>query len=261
MENYAFGCLSGMFGVCISHPFDTMKTCIQTNNKINFNLKFLYRGLQYPLIGVGLEKAIVFGTFTNTFNLINKEKEKENNKSMMPYKQIIISGAIAGLAASLIVTPIERLKILWQIKKDNINYNYKEILKPRSLFKGLSATFTRETPGFAIYFSVYEYIKKNYYDNRMTYLGAFLSGGLSGLIAWIFIYPQDCIKSMMQSKENEKTSFVKSLKQIYENGGLKKFYNGFHFAVMRAVPLHAGTFFCFDILTKFNQKYNNNELL
>lgn len=243
MENYLFGCISGMFGVTISHPFDTIKTCIQTNNKIQINPRFLYRGLQYPLIGVGLEKAIVFGTFTNVAknsSLINGDTYK-----------YIFSGACAGLAASLIVTPIERLKILWQIKGKEKNYNMKEILNPKSLFKGLSATFTRETPGFAIYFSVYEYIKKKWYNNNISHIGSFMAGGLSGFIAWIFIYPQDCIKTMIQSKEQEKLTFRKGFSIILNEGGIFQFYKGFHFAIMRAVPLHAGTFFCFEFLRNY----------
>ena len=242
MENYLFGCLSGMFGVSISHPFDTLKTCIQTNNKIELNIKFLYRGLQYPLIGVGLEKAIVFGTYTNIL--------KSSSGNSKDYKKIIFSGACAGLSASLIVTPIERLKILWQVKEEGKKYTMREILKVRSLFKGLSATFTRETPGFAIYFSVYEYIKNRFYNKRITSLGSFIAGGISGLIAWIFIYPQDCIKTMMQSKETEKLSFTKCFWKILSQGGLLKFYNGFQFAIMRAVPLHAGTFCAFEYLNK-----------
>jgi solute carrier family 25 carnitine/acylcarnitine transporter 20/29 len=243
MENYLFGCISGMFGVTISHPFDTIKTCIQTNNKIQLNPRFLYRGLQYPLIGVGLEKAIVFGTFTNAV----KHSSSINND----YYKYIFCGAFAGLAASLIVTPIERLKILWQLKEKGKNYNMKEIMNANSLFKGLSATFTRETPGFAIYFSVYEYIKKRWYNNNISPIGSFLAGGFSGLIAWIFIYPQDCIKTMIQSKEKEQITFRKGFSIILKEGGITQFYKGFHFAVMRAIPLHAGTFFCFELLTNY----------
>jgi len=124
----------------------------------------------------------------------------------------------------------------------------KEVLNPRSLFKGLSATFTRETPGFAIYFSVYEGIAIKYFKGKMSNISSFLTGGLSGLIAWVFIYPQDCIKSMMQSKEKEKISFSQCLKKIHTEGGYKNFYKGFHFAIMRAIPLHAGTFCCFNFL-------------
>jgi hypothetical protein len=38
--------------------------------------------------------------------------------------------------------------------------------KPSKLFVGLSATFTRETPGFAIYFLNYEYWKKKLFTDK-----------------------------------------------------------------------------------------------
>ena len=91
--------------------------------------------------------------------------------------------------------------------------------RPSKLFVGLSATFTRETPGFAIYFSNYEYWKKSLYTDHNVQIGpiaSFLLGGSSGIMAWIFIYPQDQIKTILQSKKvGEKTlSFMEIAHQI-----------------------------------------------
>ena len=122
-------------------------------------------------------------------------------------------------------------------------------IKPSKLFVGLEATFTRETPGFAIYFSNYEYWKRRFYsDTPMPPHASFLIGGSSGLVAWIFIYPQDQIKTILQSRDvtAKETSFMSVAKQIKANGGLRAFYSGFHFALMRAVPLHAGTFMAME---------------
>jgi hypothetical protein len=57
-----------------------------------------------PFLGVGFEKAIVFGMFENS-QLILKDKNISEKNS------IALSGAIAGFAASFIVTPCERIKI------------------------------------------------------------------------------------------------------------------------------------------------------
>lgn len=67
------------------------------------NPRFLYKGIGPPLLGMGLEKSVVFGTFHNA-------------KAMMPAfmgdkSKIAASGAISGIAASFIVSPYERLKI------------------------------------------------------------------------------------------------------------------------------------------------------
>ena len=248
---YINGGVSGMCGIVLSHPIDTIKTHIQTGNKLStFKPSFtnFYKGISAPLLGVGIEKAIVFGTYNYMYS-------KTDN--------IPLSGAISGLAASLVVTPYERIKIL----KQNSEVIIFKDLNIRFLFRGLSATFTREMPGFAIYFTTYEYLKKKTFtDNnkKIDYTSSFIYGGIAGTTAWIFIYPQDRIKTILQSQSgttsnsntNANNKSIKSIKSIinsiYASGGLKHFYSGFSWAVARASLLHSGTFCMMEYL---NNKY------
>lgn len=218
MENYVNGSIAGMFGVLLSHPFDTIKTCIQENKPIKYNPKFLYRGLSSPLLGIGIEKSIVFGTYNLVYNHTN------NN---------IISGGIAGLCASLIVTPFEKYKINKQLGNKFIFNN---------IYKGLSVTFTREIPGFSIYFSSYNYLKDN---QSISHFQSFLYGGMSGIIAWTFIYPQDRIKTYIQSHTHKIT-----IKEALSEIKIRNLYKGFSYALMRAIPLHSGIFMMMEILNK-----------
>lgn len=244
LDYYIKGAASGMFGILLSHPIDTIKTHIQTGNTFNtfkFNIRNLYKGLAAPLLGVGIEKALVFGTY----NYCYKKSQHLLGNSAIPF-----SGAIAGLTAAVVVTPYERFKIL---KQKSQNIGAKDV-SFGFLFKGLSATFTREVPGFAIYFSVYEGLKaktQSLYDRNITYLEAFMFGGLSGMTAWIFIYPQDRIKTILQSSYNNtntKQGFSSVMREIYAKGGIKHFYSGFSWAVCRAMLLHSGTFYMMEIL-------------
>ena len=231
-----------MCGILLSHPIDTIKTHIQTGNKLNtFNpgFKNFYKGITAPLLGVGIEKAIVFGTYNYMYT-------KTDN--------IPLSGAISGLTATLVVTPYERLKIL---KQNSQIINFKD-LNIKFLFRGLSATFTREVPGFAIYFTTYEYLKKHTftkYNKKIDYSSSFIFGGISGITAWIFIYPQDRIKTILQShsgvENNIKTNnnnIKNIINTIYNSGGIKQFYSGFGWAVARATLLHSGTFCMMEYL-------------
>ena len=235
---YISGGISGMCGIVLSHPVDTIKTHIQTGNKLNtFKPSFtnFYKGISAPLLGVGIEKAIVFGTYNYMYS-------KTDN--------IPLSGAISGLVASLVVTPYERIKIL----KQNLQViNYKA-LNIKFLYKGFTPTFFREMPGFAIYFTTYEYLKKKTftdYNKKIDYISSFLYGGISGITAWIFIYPQDRIKTILQSSSrSENNKNIKNIiNSIYTSGGLKQFYNGFGWAAGRAVLLHSGTFCMMEYLT------------
>lgn len=240
-NHYVKGAISGMFGIIISHPVDTIKTHLQTHKTLNtfkFEPLHLYRGITSPLLGVGLEKALVFGTY-------NYCRNNNINKLNIP-----LSGAISGFVASLIVSPYERIKIL---RQNQTQFKMSECMKPNFLFKGLSATFTREVPGFAIYFSTYEYLKNKFYISQnkdIDIVASFLFGGIAGSNAWLFIYPQDRIKTIIQSNNTNKVNIMELIKNTYQNGGLRQFYSGFSMAIARAVLLHSGTFCMMEILNK-----------
>jgi solute carrier family 25 carnitine/acylcarnitine transporter 20/29 len=233
---YLSGAVSGMFGIILSHPVDTVKTHIQMGTWKQFkpNIMNFYKGIKSPLLGVGFEKALVFGTYNYC-------------QQALKYN-IPVSGAIAGLTAAIVVTPYERWKILRQTSQ---TFGMGDI-SVKFLFKGLHATFTREVPGFAIYFSVYEGLKgksQEMYHRKISYIESFVYGGLSGVTAWIFIYPQDRIKTIIQSNVGRGMGMSEIIGDIYSKGGLKHFYSGFSWAVMRAMLLHSGTFCMMEIIT------------
>src|SRR3989338_4316837 len=163
--DYLNGAISGSIGCLMSHPFDTIR--IRKQNKtisfspspsisisiLNPNIsgyqKYtdLYSGFNSAVLSLMLEKSIVFGTYSFANRYI-----KTDNTSL----NTALSGMIAGFTCSFIVSPCERLKIL---RQQNQGKHYIEFLN-RNLFKGLSATFMRETPGFGIYFSTYEFLKR-----------------------------------------------------------------------------------------------------
>jgi len=239
---YISGGISGMCGILLSHPIDTIKTHIQTGHKLNtFKPSFtnLYKGISAPLLGVGIEKAIVFGTYNYMYS----------NTDNIP-----LSGAISGLVASLVVTPYERIKILRQ----NSHVIIFKDLNFRFLYKGFTPTFFREMPGFAIYFTTYEYLKKKTftdYNKQIDYSSSFLYGGISGVTSWIFIYPQDKIKTILQSQSQSGKEIINSINiksiihKIYNSGGILHFYTGFGWAAARAVLLHSGTFCMMEYLS------------
>lgn len=165
-DSFVKGAVSGDNGILFSHPIDTIKSNIQNNiqnNKpVNFAPKFLVRGT--PFFGMGIEKAIVFGVYHNIRHLLDNGNETQIGDR-------VITGAASGFAASFVVTPIDRLKILSQTGKLVINN-----IKPSFLFRGLSSTFTREMPGFSIYFSTYETMKESLSSKKIGYDGLFYNG-------------------------------------------------------------------------------------
>ena len=149
-KEYLAGCGGGIIGTFLSHPFDTIrinkqlfperstKLIIEKIRKggiLNF-----YKGLSAPFFGIGLEKALVFGTF------YNMEKYSDNK---------MINGFTAGVVSTMVVTPVEKIKIDLQnnFKFKLSNYNFK------NLFRGWTTNMLREGSGYAIYFSIYERLK------------------------------------------------------------------------------------------------------
>ena len=238
LKNFLGGTIGGIIGTFLSHPFDTIKNRIQTNNPYNiYNLRDLYKGLSVPLFGIALEKTIVFGTYNTTKNQITKLIDGEIISST-------ISGFIAGICCTVIVTPVEKIKINLQNSNPIVYTN---------LYKGWTATLTREVPGYSIYFLTYEMIKKYVYTNNnltMSMFDNFMIGGLCGLSSWVFIYPQDKIKTIIQNASGDK-KILNVYREIKLNEGFRGFYRGFSLCLMRAIPLHAGVFLGNDIIQKY----------
>lgn len=232
-NDFIYGMMGGFTGTLVSHPFDTIKTRIQSKTSNNImeaiRMRQLYAGLTAPLIGIMMEKSIVFGFY-------NMAKKNNINDFW--------SGIIGGFMCTMIVTPIDRIKIHFQNKNTN-KFNISTI------YRGFIPTVCRETPGFGIYFSTYNYLT-SYYNKENNMMKTFSFGALSGLNAWIFIYPSDYVKTKIQSS-NDNINIKNTIMSIYNenNMGLRNFYKGFSLAIMRAMPLHGGVFLGYELSKKY----------
>lgn len=265
-QQFINGWIAGITAVITSHPFDTYKTHIQENKVIpNYKLRTLYRGLSAPLLGVGFEKAVVFGVYESSIKYTHKLCKNIWDDNL--YTLLVsnaLSGGLSGMCASFIVTPFERVKILLQTSTNNISnknlykrdfwQEYKSIFQGyRSIFQGLSATFYRETPGFAIYFSTYNYLKHNYENDnkKIGLVNSFIYGGIAGSTSWLFIYPQDRIKTKIQALKDTNMSFKEGFNEIVKKEGIMSLYKGFSYALLRAIPLHATAFMTMEMCKKW----------
>lgn len=237
--DFLFGCVGGFVGQFLCYPLDTAKSRYQ---KLGANyspwkdyqgggLKSFYRGLASPLTSVILEKSVLFGSYSY-------------------FRQFgygsLLEGLLAGLISTFIVVPFERVKVCVQIRNQSSLINLKRILREdglRSLYRGWTATLFREVPGYGIYFSTYQ-AYRNYRGRSYLNPGeSFLIGSLSGICAWILIYPSDPIKTLMQA---DNLRFSTAMKQIYSERGLGGFYSGYSWGLGRAAILHGGVFLGYE---------------
>lgn len=250
-KSFVAGSFGGLCGIVLSHPFDTIRVRIQTEKKFTYKgIRDLYKGLAPPLLGVVMEKTIVFGGYNYAHTQL--ERLYPDN----PNRNNFIAGLFSGLACSVIVTPIDRIKINLQASKSQYRNTYdyfrREILVNNNinqvrnnLYKGWTSTLTREIPGYGLYFSTYNYIKNQISDFRSYH--AFFAGGLSGGFSWIFIYPSDVIKSRIQVQNSPYNGMLDCIYKSVKSDGISVLYRGFSTALYRAVPLHAGVFMGYEI--------------
>ena len=169
--DFAKGFLIGNAQTIVGHPFDTIKTRIQSSKSIN--IFTLHRGITFPLLSTSLINSVMFGSY-GYFTTLTKND--------------FVSGFASGLVISPIVAPIDKLKIDFQI---NSKIKVRDI-KFREIFRGFSPTMIRESVSTGIYFSTYNYFKRIQLvegDKNILF-----SGGIAGMFSWLFTYPIDVIK-------------------------------------------------------------------
>jgi hypothetical protein len=250
MYYYVGGTLAGFIGTIVSQPADTCKVHLQTKRAINFrqrslidNVKWAYRGATPSIIGYGVEKSLVFGTYMTICNVFNLDHHN--------IYHTFGAGLISGLTASLSITPTEQLKTDRQLgQKTEHSLKY--------LYKGLKYTSMREGIGFSIYFSAYNQLSKYFNQNEkdkfyVKILKSGVLGSCSAFIAWIPIYPIDINKTRIQSGDSFGTGLISEFKQTKGLGKIKILYGGYHYAMMRAIPFHATCFMVFEMLKYYKK--------
>ena len=126
----------------------------------------------------------------------------------MDFKNFMYAG-IAGITSRTATAPLERIKVLYQNKK-NINipyYSYfpnlikKEGIK--SLFNGNGINCLRVFPESAIRFSVFDYSKR-YFDEKglNKNINYFFSGSIGGIVASCTVYPIETVRTKLTAQSN-----------------------------------------------------------
>lgn len=160
----------------VGQPLDLVKTYIQMAGrkvsfkevaqmcwkKAGFNIFMYYRGASTMFVGNGITVSCELGmneTFHHMFMKFNND-----GKELIPKYQIAISGALVGLIASFIYTPMEFCKIQMQMKTPEYSH-YKgaaDILWDKlkrgqvlTVYRGGVSTMLREIFGCLAYFTVY----------------------------------------------------------------------------------------------------------
>ena len=193
----------------------------------------LYKGVTYPLLGQAAINAVLFGVESMTYTRL------QNGDSSLSIGNSVVAGLCAGTVQTVIVCPMELVKIRMQnqsigqqhvswaerkfgaLSKDrhhdsrrNLFHNYRGPIQTtqdiihkeglRGMFKGWWITLFREVPQFGIYFGTYAWLRLKLSQLTGTppdELGAhYLS--LAGGVTGVVTwcwYPVDVIKARIQN--------------------------------------------------------------
>mgnify|MGYP001181120071 FL=1 len=237
-NDFLNGLFSGITTTIICNPLDVIRTNKQLSNKIDYNFKFLYRGLKTSLITIPSFWSIYFGTY--------KILKKYNNSNFS-----IFNGYLASNLASTITCP------LWFIRQKNqviSNFNVIEFYKSNGIKVFYNTLFTTYliNSSFIVQMPLYEYLKKkeqlNKYLNdslKIIFITAF-----SKTIASIIFYPIDTIRTHRRNFNN--MYIIDIINNL--NSKPLNYYNGLSIYLFRSIPYHCITFCTFEFLNKLKYK-------
>ncbi|XP_040569151.1 mitochondrial ornithine transporter 1 [Lepeophtheirus salmonis] len=269
------GSLAGCSNVLIGLPFDTLKVKMQTYPLVypTFSsafiktfknegiLKGFYSGYGPSLAANVGENAVLFYAYgwcrecvlPNFFGVSSNASPIWN----------AIAGSMASTFSSLVLCPTEMVKCRLQVQRQ-LYANTKnsisayEIIRSTwknegiaGFYKGLTATWARELPGYFALFLGYEGAKsfflsrKSQNDQELGSLSTIFCGGLGGFTYWLFVFPMDVIKSRIQVR-GDPNSVLRVGINIIKTEGVRSIYRGVSAALIRSFPSTGALFLTYE---------------
>ncbi|EGG06794.1 uncharacterized protein MELLADRAFT_48294 [Melampsora larici-populina 98AG31] len=206
---------------------------------------------------------------TSTTNPIKPTKPKSTSSHLIEY---FIAGGTAGAMSRTVVSPLERLKIIFQCQgpgSSNYQGMWPSLVKIgktegwRGYFRGNGINVIRIAPYSAIQFSAYEVAKK-----LLTRLSPtqelntplrLTAGAIAGICSVVATYPLDLVRSRLsiisaeigtkpQAHQNS-TGIIKTSLEIYKTeGGLRGLYRGLIPTVIGVAPYVGSNFASYEFL-------------
>ncbi|XP_022842653.1 mitochondrial arginine transporter BAC2-like [Olea europaea var. sylvestris] len=273
-KEFVAGGLGGTAGIVTGYPLDTLRIR-QQNSRTGSAFSILrhavasegpcalYRGMAAPLASVFFQNAMAFQTYAILSRAFSTNSTGGDPPS---YKGVALGGIGTGAIQSLLLSPVELVKIRLQLQgKINENKNQsgsdkgpiqvaRNIIRTegwRGIYRGLTITVLRDAPAHGVYFWTYEYVREQLHpgcrkSGKETFRTMLFAGGLAGVASWIFCYPLDVMKTRIQAqKESSPTKyegiadcFIRSVKEE----GYSVLWRGLGTAVARAFLVNGAIF-------------------
>lgn len=212
MEEVLPALTAGVVSTILCNPLDTLRVNYQLGNKLKYNIKYMYRGIQYGILAIPTFWVIYFPVY-------KKLKDEEINKSLSAY--------VACCISSTFTTPFWSLRQAAQTNK-KINTSIS------NLYAGLLPTYLINL-SFTIQIPVYEYLKSNCENNTFN---TFICTAISKTLAACVFYPLDTIRARIRDG------------QISVLSRNINYYKGISFYLVKSLPYHVSVFCTYEFVKK-----------
>ncbi len=205
---FILGFLSNSVATTMCQPLDVIKTRVQTEQKVIWHSKGLYRGLGSSLGIYPLFWGVYFQSYSFLKGRLGRD-ETFIDKVCLSY--------VSGNLGSLVINPLTIFKTQLQSGKEKKCVGVMRSMGLRTLWTGFSLTMLNNCK-IAIQFPLMDELKMRL-DNDM------LASGIAKSVANCLLYPTDLMR-VKQRNMNEAVSIRKLMKSIYVRDGIRGFYRG-----------------------------------
>ncbi|KAK4547461.1 hypothetical protein LTR36_001117 [Oleoguttula mirabilis] len=288
---------SGATSAFLLQPADLLKTRMQQSHASNLTTTFrdilngpqpvrsLWRGVTPSVIRTGCGSALYFGMLNQMRQyaaglpsvplLSGEAKPLRPSSSVLPKlgnAANITTGALARVAAGLIVNPITVLKVRYE----STHYSYtsmasaaKDILAKegfRGFFAGFGATAVRDAPYAGLYVLVYEQAKTKLStfapgaaENRAASASSsasvnFASGVVAAVSATTMTNPFDAIKTRLQIAPGKYANMFQAASRMLQEEGIRSMFKGLSMRIGRKALSSAFTWTVYEELVRRAEK-------
>lgn len=272
------GALAGVAARTVSSPMDLLKIRFQMQSatKVSSNqcksipasirrvfknegLKGFWKGNMAGIYLYASYSAIQFGIYDKLSHTYpNLEKG--------------ISGAMAALGATLISYPFDLIRTRKSLQKNssthygNILHTCNVIFREESItgfYKGIGPSLAQVIPYMGLVFASYSRTK-TFILQKVNFTNTsadFTAGCVAGLVSKTLLMPLDVVRKRLQIQGTAYNTYVirdlqvysgfsDCVKRIYHREGLRGFFNGLSFALLKSVPSTATTLLIYGILNR-----------
>ncbi|KDP37225.1 hypothetical protein JCGZ_06281 [Jatropha curcas] len=279
-KEFVAGGFGGVAGVISGYPLDTLRIRQQQNAKSGSALSILrrvvategpgalYRGMAAPSASVTFQNAMVFQIYAILSRAFDSSVSVNDPPS---YKGVAIGGVGTGALQSIMLSPVELVKIRLQLQDKSQSKLHqmdchkgpisvaKSIIRregARGIYRGFTITMLRDAPSHGFYFFTYEYMREQLHpgcrktgqESLQTML---VAGGLAGVASWVCCYPLDVIKTRLQaqtpSSPHKYNGILDCFRRSVKEEGYSVLWRGLGTAVARAFVVNGAIFSAYEI--------------